>query len=92
MITKKTDERLAFDITRQVRLVPKFVEGYTDEYFVHFERTAVNMGCPKKCWAMLLQTVFTGKAQRVHATLSPEEFSEYKVVKKAVLKKLSTSA
>ena len=35
---------------------------------------------------MLLQTVLTGKAQRVYATLSPEECSEYEAVKMAVLK------
>ena len=35
---------------------------------------------------MLLQTVLTGKAQRVYATLSPEECSLYEAVKMAVLK------
>ena len=35
---------------------------------------------------MLLQTVLNGKAQRVYATLSPEECSEYEAVKMAVLK------
>ena len=72
--------------TSQARLVPKFMEENADEYFAHFERTTVNLGWPKKCWAMLLQTVLTGKAQRVYATLSPEECSEYEAVKMAVLK------
>ena len=66
--------------------MPKFVQENSVEYFAHVERTAVNMGCPEKCWAMLLQTVLTGKAQRVYATLSPEECSEYEAVKMAVLK------
>ena len=86
MRTRQRDEYFAFDITKQVRLVPKFVEENAGEYFAHFERTAINLGWPKKCWAMLLQTVLTGKAQKVYATLSPEEYSEYEVVKMAVLK------
>ena len=35
---------------------------------------------------MLLKIVLIGKAQRVYATLSPEECSEYEAVKMAVLK------
>ena len=35
---------------------------------------------------MLLQTVLTGKALKVYATLSPEECSEYEAVKMVVLK------
>ena len=42
MRTRQRDEHLAFDLTKQARLVPKLVEEYADEYFAHFERTAVN--------------------------------------------------
>ena len=86
MRTGQRDEHLAFDITKQARLVPTFVEENAGEYFAHFERTTVNLGWPKKCWAMLLQTVLTGKAQRVYVTLSAEECSEYEAVKMVVLK------
>ena len=41
------NKRLAFDITKQARLVPKFVKENADEYFVHFERTAGNLDWQK---------------------------------------------
>lgn len=75
-----------FDITKQVRLVPKFVEKEADDYFAHFERTALNMGWPQECWAMLLQTALSGKAQKTYAALPAEDCADYEVVKEAILK------
>ena len=76
----------SFEVTKQARLVPKFEEANVDGYFTHFERTALNLGWPKECWSMLLQTVLTGKAQRAYATLPTENCADYDLVKAAVLK------
>ena len=76
----------SFEVTKQARLVPKFEEANVDGYFAHFERTALNLGWPKECWSMLLQTVLTGKAQRACATLPTENCADYELVKAAVLK------
>ena len=76
----------SFEVTKQARLVPKFDEANVDGYFAHFERTALNLGLPKECWLMLLQTVLTGKAQRPYATLPTENCADYDLVKAAVLK------
>ena len=76
----------SFEVTKQARLVPKFEEANVDGYFAHFERTALNLGWPKECWSMLLQTVLTGKAQRAYATLPTENCADYELVKAAVLK------
>ena len=76
----------SFEVTKQARLVPKFEEANVDGYFAHFERTALNLGWPKECWSMLLQTVLTGKAQRAYATLPTESCADYDLVKAAVLK------
>ena len=54
----------SFEVTKQARLVPKFEEANVDEYFAHFERTALNLGWPRECWSVLLQTVLKGKAHR----------------------------
>ena len=40
----------SFEVTKQARLVPKFEEANVDEYFAHFERTALNLGWPRECW------------------------------------------
>ena len=76
----------SFEVTKQARLVPKFEDANVDEYFSHFERTALNLGWPKECWSMLLQTVLTGKAQRAYAALPTENCADYDLVKAAVLK------
>ena len=76
----------SFEVTKQARLVPKFEEANVDGYFAHFERTALNLGWPKECWSMLLQTVLTGKAKRAYATLPTENCADYDLVKAAVLK------
>ena len=76
----------SFEVTKQARLVPKFEEANVDGYFAHFERTALNLGWPKECWSMPLQTVLTGKAQRAYATLPTENCADYDLVKAAVLK------
>ena len=76
----------SFEVTKQARLVPKFEEANVDGYFAHFERTALNLGWPKECWSMLLQTVLTGKAQRAYATLPTENCADYDLGKAAVLK------
>ena len=76
----------SFEVTKQARLVPKFEEANVDEYFVHFERTALNLARPRECSSMLLQTGLTGKAQRAYATLPKENCADYELVKAAVLK------
>ena len=75
-----------FEVAKQVRIVPKFEEANVDEYFTHFERTALNLGWPRGCWSMLLQTVLTGKAQRAYATLPTESCADYELVKAAIHK------
>ena len=75
----------SFEVTKQARLVPKFEDANVDEYFSHFERTALNLRWLKECWSMLLQTVLTGKAQRAYATLPTENCADYDLVKAAVL-------
>ena len=67
-------ESSAFDPSRVSRLVPPFKEDEIDQYFVHFEKVALNLKCPKDCWTTLLQTVFTGKARQAYNDL-PQKYS-----------------
>ena len=71
----------SFEVTKQARLVPKFEEANVDEYFAHFERTALNLGWPRECWSGLLQTVLTGKSQRAYATLPTENYAKLNCLK-----------
>ena len=83
--TRQEPDRKGFDLAKQVRLVPKFVEANIDEYFPHFEITATNMNWPRESSAMLLQTALTGKAQKAYTTLSAEDCKNYDTVKKTIL-------
>ena len=75
-----------FDVTKHIRLVPKFAEIDADKYFLHFEKIALNLNWPKQYWPLLLQSVLIGKAQEAYAALSPEDSQSYDTVKAAVLK------
>ena len=85
-ISRREGSHDSFEVTKQARLVPKFDEINVDEYFAHFERTALNLGWPRECWSMLLQTVLKGKAQRAYATLPTENCADYNLVKQRFLK------
>uniref|UniRef100_A0A671UEB7 Gypsy retrotransposon integrase-like protein 1 n=1 Tax=Sparus aurata TaxID=8175 RepID=A0A671UEB7_SPAAU len=75
-----------FDVNKCVRLVPPFSEQDVDKYFTLFERVAETLKWPKTIWPLLLQSVFTGKAQDAYTSMSPESSLEYEKVKSAVLR------
>ena len=83
--TSKERTPTDFDLAKNVRLVPKFNEQDVETYFLSFEKTAKKLGWPEKYWPLLLQSTFVGKAQKVYATLSEEQCSEYTTVKAAIL-------
>ncbi|XP_073732325.1 uncharacterized protein [Misgurnus anguillicaudatus] len=75
-----------FDVNKCIRLIPPFSERDVDKYFVLFERVATTLKWPADIWPLLLQCVFTGKAQEAYASLSPEASLNYNQVKSAVLR------
>lgn len=75
-----------FDFTKCIRLVPPFNDQDADKYFVVFEHAAVILKWPKEVWPLLLQGVFTGKAQNVYASWSLELSMDYDELKAAVLR------
>ena len=75
-----------FDINKCIRLVPPFGGMDVDKYFILFERVANTLKWPRHVWPLLLQCVFTGKAQDAYASLSPELSLDYAKVKAAVLR------
>lgn len=73
-----------FDVNKCIRLIPPFSDLDVDKYFVLFERVAKTLKWPTEIWPLLLQCVFTGKAQEAYASLSPEDSLNYDKVKCAV--------
>ncbi|XP_036419555.1 uncharacterized protein LOC118803140 isoform X2 [Colossoma macropomum] len=80
------DEVAAFDVSKHIKLVPKFRESEVDSYFVAFERVATTLRWPQGVWPILLQCTLVGKAQEVYSALPIEESLDYEVVKSAVLR------
>lgn len=77
---------LDFDVVTNLKLVPKFDESEIDSFFPLFERVAGIRGWSDSERVLLLQCVFTGRAQEVFSSLSTQDAETYEFVKSAVLK------
>lgn len=76
----------AFDVSRQIALVPPFKETDVDSYFATFEQIATTLQWPGEVWPLLLQCKLFGKAQDAVAALAVEDSLNYELVKAAVLR------
>ena len=79
--TKPLDLGTHFDVTKHIRLIPPFQEKEVEKYFLHFEKVAENLKCPKEHWTLPLQSVVIGKAHENYIQLSLEQSSDYDNVK-----------
>lgn len=75
-----------FDVVSNLRLVPQFCERDLDTFFTLFERVAESRGWSDSDHTVLLQCVFTGKAQEAYSALTLRESRVYATVKTAVLR------
>lgn len=75
-----------FGLAQNSRLVPPFNEKEVDKYFTLFERVADTLKWPEEFRPLLLQSVLVGKAQRVYASLSVAQSSDYRTVKETILR------
>lgn len=76
----------SFDVSKNIRLVPPFIEKDVVKYFPHFEKVALTLSWPKEVWTLLIQSVLTGRAQEVYSSLALEQSKDYDVVKAAILR------
>ena len=84
--SESVGQRREFDLVSNLRLVPKFDESDPDTFFSLFERVANSRGWPDSERVVMLQSVFTGKAQAAYSALGERESKVYRTVKEAVLK------
>ncbi|XP_069170840.1 uncharacterized protein [Procambarus clarkii] len=66
-------------------MVPKFNEKEVSKSFAALEKVAASLEWPKENWAIMIQSVLTGKAQIAYSTLSLDDSCDYDKVKKVVL-------
>lgn len=76
----------SFDISGNLKLVPRFSERDPDTFFSLFERVADSRRWSDAERTLLLQCTLTGRAQEVYSALTVAESGVYTSVKKAVLK------
>ena len=72
-----------FDLTKCIKLVPKFEESEVDVFFKNFEHMASYMKWPLEQWVWLVKSKLVGKAATVVGSLVGE--LSYAVIKQAVL-------
>ena len=76
----------AFDVSKNIALVPVFRESEVDSYFNALERVATALNWPKEMWPSLLQCKLVGKAQEVVSSLSLEDSLQYDILKESILR------
>ena len=74
-----------FNLKKDVKNVPPFLEEDVDAFFQKFEKCAYMFNWPKEEWPSLLHHRLIGKALQAVEALSFEESREYECVKDAVL-------
>ena len=72
-----------FDLTKNIKLVPPFLDFDPDDYFCVFKETANHLKWPREQWVWLLKPKLTGKAAKSVRHL--EHTSDYEAVKQAIL-------
>jgi hypothetical protein len=87
-----------FDVTKNIRLVPKFQKKDVDKYFAHFEKIAENLKWPRGLYyckvhlltrgllSLVLQSAFIDTAMEVYSALSPRPSTDYDTIKENVFK------
>ncbi|XP_072046476.1 uncharacterized protein [Amphiura filiformis] len=80
---KLGEKKKKFDVTKYIKLVPKFNECEVDKYFLHFEKIANSLSWPTDQWCLLLQSVLVGKAMEVFSSLPVD--AKYPTVKQSIL-------
>ncbi|KAL2082452.1 hypothetical protein ACEWY4_022270 [Coilia grayii] len=75
-----------FDVSRCLRLMPKFNHDDVDIFFEAFEKVASELEWPEDKWPILVQSAFVGKAQEAYAALNAVQSTDYVVIKEVVLR------
>ncbi|XP_069192254.1 uncharacterized protein [Procambarus clarkii] len=82
---RPTTDTSGFDPVRNIKMVPKFNEREVSKFFAAFEKVAASLEWPRENWAIMIQSVLTGKAQIAYSTLSLDDSGDYDKAKKVVL-------
>ena len=73
-------------LARSLKLVPAFDESKVTEWFIRFEKKALEFEWPRERWVPLVSNVLKGKALEAYDRMSVEELQDYDTFKTDILK------
>ncbi|XP_068229342.1 uncharacterized protein [Palaemon carinicauda] len=73
-------------------MIQFYDEADPDEFFMLFERLALNLKWPKRLWPVILQPSLKGKARTVFLSLTSSESNDYDFTKDSILKAYELTA
>ena len=74
-----------FDVAKQMKLVPAFIEKDVEAFYRSFKKLAKQQGWPKEKWPLLIAPVLRGRAQLVYSNMSVEDGTDYEKTKAQIL-------
>ena len=81
-----------FDVSKQAKLIPDFVEKDPAEFFIQFEKLSSTLKWPKDYWPVLVQSGLKGKGLSAYLALSEVECKSYDTVKESILQAYQITA
>ena len=82
--TEKSGKSVA-DFGSTLKFMPKFDETDVENFFILFERTAIQLGWHQEQWGFFAQTAFIGKAKLIYSNLTNADDLTYANLKEIIL-------
>ncbi|XP_068245255.1 uncharacterized protein [Palaemon carinicauda] len=89
---ERDESEQVIDVVKASKMIQLFDEADPDEFFMLFERLALNLKWPKRLWPVILQPSLKGKARTVFLSLTSSESNDYDFTKDSILKAYELTA
>ncbi|XP_068220221.1 uncharacterized protein [Palaemon carinicauda] len=91
-VSQGDESEQVIDVVKASKMIQLFDEADPDEFFMLFERLALNLKWPKRLWPVILQPSLKGKARTVFLSLTSSESNDYDFTKDSILKAYELTA
>ncbi|XP_068223944.1 uncharacterized protein [Palaemon carinicauda] len=91
-VSQGDESEQVIDVVKASKMIQLFDEADPDEFFMLFERLALNLKWPKRLWPVILQQSLKGKARTVFLSLTSSESNDYDFTKDSILKAYELTA
>ncbi|XP_068205624.1 uncharacterized protein [Palaemon carinicauda] len=91
-VSQGDESEQVIDVVKASKMIQLFDEADPDEFFMLFERLALNLKWPKRLWPVILQPSLKGRARTVFLSLTSSESNDYDFTKDSILKAYELTA